>query len=98
MSSLQDDTNIPAEAKVSYGSILIEATAKYEELVCSADWIPHKFKQFNRQGRNKTPPGTHPKSDDAKVQCGYCDEKDHIKSGCPCKYMKWYEVLPKNNQ
>eukprot|EP00957_Ditylum_brightwellii_P201464 15325770-Ditylum_brightwellii.AAC.1 len=127
MSTLQDDTNIPAEAKVAYGSILKETTVKYEKLVCSTDWTPHvyekeqtvepdlpkgykaaiektvsssmnKFKQFNGEGRNKIPSVTHHKSGDGKAQCGHCDEKDHIKSGCPHKDKKWYEVTSKNNQ
>eukprot|EP00957_Ditylum_brightwellii_P175607 13370406-Ditylum_brightwellii.AAC.1 len=41
MSTLQDDINILAEANVTYGYILKEITAKYEELVGSTDWTPH---------------------------------------------------------
>eukprot|EP00957_Ditylum_brightwellii_P063052 4785559-Ditylum_brightwellii.AAC.1 len=41
ISTLQDDTNTPAEAKVTYGSILTETTAKYEDIVGSTDWTTH---------------------------------------------------------
>eukprot|EP00957_Ditylum_brightwellii_P062559 4747571-Ditylum_brightwellii.AAC.1 len=40
MSTLQDDTSIPAKFKVTYGSILTETTAKFEEPVGSTDWTP----------------------------------------------------------
>eukprot|EP00957_Ditylum_brightwellii_P048935 3713524-Ditylum_brightwellii.AAC.1 len=41
MSTLQKDTNTLADAKVTYGSILKETTAKYEELVGSTDLTLH---------------------------------------------------------
>ena len=51
MSTLQDDTSIPAKVKVTFGSILSETTAKYEELVGSTDWTPH----IHEKGRTAKP-------------------------------------------
>eukprot|EP00957_Ditylum_brightwellii_P186585 14206107-Ditylum_brightwellii.AAC.1 len=41
MPTLQDATSIPAKVKITYGSILTETTAEYEELVGFTDWTPH---------------------------------------------------------